>query len=522
MDNKERETILSDSFFMTGAVIVTFIFSIPSSIISAKILGPSLLGIMKILILIQSYSGLSQLGFLNAIKRESTIYLGKGDKEKAEEIKDIGLTNAFILLLVTVLIIWMLYLYGIFESKNITFLMIAIITVLVLFNRIQSSISAYLVSTAKFKSIAFNNTLNGVLAPIFAIIFVLYFRNVEGLLIASLIVSSIVITNYLYILKKIGFFYKININIKKSIEIWKPNFIIYLNNLSGSILWTVDILLISIFLSITEVGWYGVALAAVSIAKKFSQAINKPILRKIIYDRGKYGLKDVERFKSYFEKPLTIYVFYCSLCAGILCLSYTWLIQYYLTAYQQSIFPLFVLTIGVILIGAFPMFSFYLNVTDQFMMMFLSRIIFIIFNLTFDIFAIKAGYGINGVAIVSTFTCIIYVTWITTFVFKQIYRDHVRKSVFFLTKLFLITSLLSVFIWFFGSITKGTNINYGLVYKIFELVIINMLYVVFITLIYSVIFKKQQIYKEIINIAKTIFYKTLSIKGSSIMGISRK
>ncbi len=510
--SKAKNKIFGDAFFLTGASIATFIFSIPSSVISAKLLGPSLLGILKILTLIQSYASYSQLGFLNAIKRETSILLGQGNQKKAEEVKDISITNAFILLGLAVVVIWLCYWSGMFNSKNITFLMMLFITITILLNRIRNSIAPYLVATANFKHLAFNKTLIGILSPIFAITFVYYFRSVEGLLFASILTSVIACIIYFIILKNIGFRYRININLKKSLKIWKPNIIIYLNNIAGKLLWTIDILLISIFLSVTEVGWYGVAVAAVKIALDFSHAVNRPILRKMTFERGKFGLENFALFKPYFSKPLTIYIFYCSLWAGIICLSYTWLIHYFLTAYINSIFPLFILTMGIMLYGSMPIFSFYLNVTDQFTKLFYSRIAFIVFNLLINIFVIKSGYGINGVAMVTSLSYALFVIWITVFSYKQIYEDNIKKSFIYLSKLFLVSSALLVFILFYYSMIKDYTLNKSLIFYIPELLIVNIIYVIYIVLLYSIVFRAQPIYKEIINISKTILFTSLRIK----------
>jgi O-antigen/teichoic acid export membrane protein len=500
---QDKKKIIVDSFFMSGAFIFSFIFGIPASIISAKLLGPALLGVLKILNLIQNYSSYTPLGFMQGLSRECSIQIGQKKYKEAEETKNIAITYLLVLLLLNVIAILICYWIGLFESKSISFNMIVLIIIIIILGRIREIISTYLMVNSKFRIISLNHTINGFIMPVLTIVLLIYYK-VEGILFAAVLATTVCTILYYRTLKKIGFKYRLNFNLTRGYEIWKPNFLIYLNNVSGKLLWSIDLLLITIFLSLTEVGIYGVALGAVKIATNFSNSANKPILRRINIERGKYGLNNLQWLRPYFEKPLTVYMFYSCLWIGLLCISYIWLIEYYLTEYTYSIVPLLILSAGGMIYSSMPIFGFFISVTGRFKVMIISKLCFVFFNLILDTILIKFGYGINSVAIVSSLSYAFYIIFITIYVFKQVYDDPMTKVAGFLLRVFTHSLFLIAFIISYYSVINGETVEQNPVIKIPELVIVNASYVILLISSFSSIFMKQRIHREFWSITKTI------------------
>lgn len=73
---------------MSFSAIIGRILSIPSEIITAKVLGPFLLGVLAIINLIKEYAGYTHLGLLKSLPIEVPIAYGKGDKKEAKKITD--------------------------------------------------------------------------------------------------------------------------------------------------------------------------------------------------------------------------------------------------------------------------------------------------------------------------------------------------------------------------------------------------------------------------------------------------
>jgi O-antigen/teichoic acid export membrane protein len=500
-----REKIIKDSFYMSSAFISSFIFGIPVSIFSAKLLGPSLLGVLKIINLLQNYSSYTPVGFLQGLGRECNILIGQKKYEEAEETKDVTITTLLFLLLLNVVAILLCYWVGMFESRNISFTMIVMISTIIIMGRIREICSTYLMVKSKFNIISINNAVSGLMGPVLTIVLLMYYK-VEGILFATVLASSICLIIYFITLKKNGFKYKVHFNLKRSYEIWKPNFLIYLNNVSGKLLWSIDLLLIVIFLSVKDVGLYGVALSAVKVANKFTSSANKPILRRINVERGKNGLNDLRWLRPYFKKPMTVYMFYSCLWTGLLCISYIWLIHCYLTAYTHSIIPIIVLSAGGMIYSSMPIYGFYISVTEQFKLMIISKLCFICFNVIFDTLAIKLGYGINGVAVVSSVSYLLYITFITIYILRQVYKRPFKKVAVTMMRIFTITGLLIIFIIGYYLLIKEVETVQNPVNKIPELFLVNSCYFILVLTGFSTVFLKQKIHREIVSIVKIIIY----------------
>ena len=123
--SKDRDVLQSNSLsalkkdtikltgIMSFAVIIGKIFSIPSAIVTAKFLGPSLFGVLAILNLIIQYAGYTHMGLLQSLSRDVPIAYGKGDKREAKLIKDTVYTGFTILSAFGVLTLWILFISGV-------------------------------------------------------------------------------------------------------------------------------------------------------------------------------------------------------------------------------------------------------------------------------------------------------------------------------------------------------------------------------------------------------------------------
>ncbi|MCG6878085.1 MAG: hypothetical protein LJE96_02890 [Deltaproteobacteria bacterium] len=501
-----KSKLLGDAALLSAASVIAFVFSIPASIISAKLLGPAILGVFKIVSLIQNYSSYSQLGFLQALQRETTILRGKGDVKQADHVTDVALTNTAILLGATLAVLWALYTLGLFQKKGITALIMLFCLLIIMVTRVNSAISAYMISKDNFAAISLNNALSGMLGPILAIGLVLYYRNVESLLAGSFITALCTFGIYLMKLGKMGFRFRPRLDWQTTCRIWKPNVIIYVNNLTGQLYWTIDLLMITIFLDIKNVGLYGTALAATNIATNFTARINKPILRRIMFQRGQHGFSDMSWYRHYLAKPLTVYMFYSCLWMGLLCVSYVWLINYYLVAYRDAVWPLVILSFGLMVYQSMPIFSFFINVTDQFRLMILTRFVFVLLNMALDVLAIKGGYGIRGVAIVSTISYVIYTGFMAAVVFTQIEgRTGFRSAILHMGRLLVVSVILSGYAWGYYAVIHGSSGKHSVLSRIPDLLLINAGYLALIILVFSLMFFHQRIHRELLSILGTVY-----------------
>ena len=80
LKNDKIATMLKYSSIKYIALIIVFV----KGIVSAKVLGPELLGVLGNLLLVLSYLSYSSLGILYSMNREYVIHEARGDNVKAK------------------------------------------------------------------------------------------------------------------------------------------------------------------------------------------------------------------------------------------------------------------------------------------------------------------------------------------------------------------------------------------------------------------------------------------------------
>ncbi|KON26822.1 hypothetical protein AC481_06395, partial [miscellaneous Crenarchaeota group archaeon SMTZ-80] len=101
---------------------------IPLNIVSASLLGPVNFGAFKIIGLVQHYASYNHLGLVQAVVRQVPLAMGRGNPEKAEEVKDICFSGSLVATLLTIVlffvVIWKLkgLVFGTLITTLITFI----------------------------------------------------------------------------------------------------------------------------------------------------------------------------------------------------------------------------------------------------------------------------------------------------------------------------------------------------------------------------------------------------------------
>ena len=113
----KKETIKLTAI-MSFSAFIGKIIHFPSTIITAKFLGPSLLGVLAIINLIKEYAGYTHLGLLQVLPRNVPIAYGKGDKKEAKVIKDTVYSSFFFASAFGALVLWMLFISGKYDRVS--------------------------------------------------------------------------------------------------------------------------------------------------------------------------------------------------------------------------------------------------------------------------------------------------------------------------------------------------------------------------------------------------------------------
>lgn len=492
---------------MSFSAIIGKIISVPNAIVTAKFLGPSLFGVLAIINLIIQYAGYTHLGILQSLSRDVPIAYGRGDRREAELIKNTVYTSFSIISALTVMVLWILFLSGITFKGILDLPILIFVSLILIANRALSFFRSYIKAEGKFMIIGRLDLIIKIITPALNIPAVILFK-LKGALVAILLTELISVGYCIICLKRPKFHFQIKI--RKSLQLLKIGFMIFINKISDAIFWSVDLMIITALMTTRYVGLYNIALNAIGIVEPFSRGINMTVYRKILVDGGKFGVTSKEHFKKYTESLFVSYLMFNSLILGVGILFYMLIIRTILTKYIESIPVIIILGFGYIIYTSRVFLSFYLNVTNQ-----LSKRLVIILsglgiNALLDYFLIVNGYGITGVAFACSLSFLLISISIIGISFRQIYGT-LKSALSMIFKICSVSVILMGIIlvfskWNIIGPTSLQSIYIKILWGIADLTVKGFIFALLCAGIYSLFFKRYHLYKELKPIIFYVWY----------------
>ena len=443
--SREKKDTLKLTALMSFSGVIGRIISIPNAIVIAKFLGPSLLGVLAIINLIRQYAGYTHLGLLQSLSRDVPIAYGRGDKKEARLITDTVYTGFFFASAFAVLALWILFISGVTFKGALDVSTLVLVSLILIANRASSFLRAYIKAEGKFMIIGKLDLILRFVVPGISIPAVIFYK-LKGALFAMILTELLSIGYYVVILKRPRF--RFYLNLRKTLQLLKTGFMIFVNRISESLFWSVDLMIIAAMMTIRDVGIYTIALAAMKIVEPFSQAVNMIVYRKMMVDSGKYDLAPGKHFRKYTEGLFVLYLMFNSVVIGLGILIYMLIIRTILTRYADSLPIMIILAFGYMIYTSRIFLSFYLNVTDQLKKRLEIILIGLGINAFLDYILIVNGWGIKGVAFACSFSFLFISASIIILSLRQIYGT-IQSALFFLFKIIAISAILTLVILVF-------------------------------------------------------------------------
>jgi len=307
----------------------------------SKILGPEMLGYWGIFHIITGYYSYANLGATNGLTRSLGIALGQ---KKENEIKNIiGAAHAIHLTL-PLLITFGLVIVGIFLKPPYNWIVIfaGIVGFVTLY---EETLKRILSSFEKHKIIASLSLYQSIIS-ILVVIPLVYFFNIQGRIIAALLIAIFI---FVATLKKLPIKLSISFNKQLIRELIIVGFPIAMAGFLAANFFLVDRLVITRFLSVEQLGMYVFAFYLVTVVKSV-----KTIIASILYQRqnivfGEDGpqrtrrLLIISKSAAYFTTDLT------GVLSGYMLIIFAFSVKYLLPEYIEAIPLTFVIVFSQVL-----------------------------------------------------------------------------------------------------------------------------------------------------------------------------
>ena len=506
----EKKDVIRLTLVMSSSVIIGRIFSIPSGIVTAKFLGPSLLGVLAIINLIIQYASYTQLGLLQSMPRDIPLAHGKGDKQEAKLIVNAIFTGFFFASVFSVFGLWLVFIIGVTFGGILNVTILIMVTLILIMTNANSFLKNYIKAEGKFMIMGKLELILKFFTPAVTIPAVIFFR-LKGALFALLLTEIFSVGYYLISLKKIELnFY---LKLRKILNHLKTGFMIFINQINDSIFWSVDLLILAAMMTTSDVGLYSIALGVLALAPTFSRGVAMKVYRKIMVDGGKYAGSSRKHFRKYTEGIFVSYLLLNSLIIGLSILAYIMAIRIILPRYMDSILIMIILGFGYMVYTSRVFPGFYMNVTNQLHKRLVIFVVGIGLNALLDYLLIIRGYGKEGVAFACSFSFLFISVLILGISFKQIY-GNIRSALFFLLKLCSTSAVLSGILiisykWNVIEYSFISDIYTKILWGAADFAIKGSIYVIICFSTFFLFFKRYNLYRELKPIFSYVGYQIL-------------
>lgn len=407
------------SFLRTETPIIlfgTFLIKVTKFIIflySAKTLGPELWGQWNILLLILMYASHYHLGLVNAFNREGPIFTD--DKKYFKAIKKSIFSAVTILLLSSALLIMPILLLLDYVD-SITLLLF---TLYFISSQIYQWIETDFKVNIRFDRIAYYQIFKSAIL-ITTSFYLINNYQIDGLLL-SLALSEIILI-FLNRNSITGFTLKFDFPlIKKYLKIGFPIMVV---GLTFMLIHTVDRLIIIRFFSDSELGVYSIATIIFQIMLVFPQILAMQFYPRMIrsYNKDKTSIK-----KIYYSQLIISFMIVAplTLCAFFLT---PIVISNFLTQYIDAIIISKILIASILLLPVTFVSGSTFNILDLQTKYLFFQVLTILLNIFMSIIFINYNLGINGVALATFLSFLIYSLFLIFYLTQYIFNEKNKSK----------------------------------------------------------------------------------------------
>ena len=399
--SQRKEIFSQSSLYSAGTQIAQFITLI-AAVCSRRFLGPAQTGIWTTLQILVDYSKYSTLGTMDAVSREIPYRIGKGELDAAENIKNLAATFVLIgsFVIAAALFAFALITRGRFRPEITYGLMW--ISVLIILQRLNNLLIALLRSFKRFEVEARLMIVSALVNAFLVAGFAYYFK-IYGF-IWAMILSFLF--NIVFVLSQYPFRFRWALDAAALKPLVSFGFPLMILGVGMTLFRSIDKIIIAKFLGFEQLGYYSIALMAVSYISNFPISIGIVLLPHF---QERHGRSDNPRdMESYLLKSARAMALSLPILLAAVWLLAPYGIEVFLKKFMPGILSMKILALGMFFLALSQIFyDALLNIKKHFwifpILLFVSAL-----TLLLDFAAIHGGWGIQGIAAATTTGLFIY------------------------------------------------------------------------------------------------------------------
>lgn len=253
-----KKTILKDAGIYTIASYAAQFFDIINGVLIRRFLGPANMGVWAFLQVIINYAKHAGLGITTATSRDVPYYLGKGEKEKAEEIQNLVFSFTLSTAFLTGLGIFAYAFFSRGKHSTPIIIGLCVVSVVIILQRLFNLNVVILRSHKRFGLAGFLNLFTSVLSVFFTLTLT-YFFKLYGFFASQILIY---VGALFFIRWQAGPRFSLVFSRKKLSPLFDLGFAMLVADVLRTLLMSMDRIFLTKFMGFTSLGVYSVALMA--------------------------------------------------------------------------------------------------------------------------------------------------------------------------------------------------------------------------------------------------------------------
>jgi O-antigen/teichoic acid export membrane protein len=402
MMHSKKISILKDTAVYTLANYIVQVFGFVNSIALRRFMGPAAMGIWSILQVILGYCGYASFGTTKAMQRDYPYLRGRGEHERAEQLKDLTLTFSMIMSVIPAAFL-LGYLTLRWQTLNpLLRAGLVFLTFFLFVQRFYDIVITLLRSDKKFTVLSCLMVLNALGGLLVTFLLVSQW-NIYGLVAGT----ALVMAGCIFFIDKVHpyhfrFFWERR-KLWKELKLGVP---LVISAFLFEFLISMDKLIIAKRLGFYEVGLYSIAMMASQYIYSLPMMFTHVWYPNLVEEYGRVG--DPAGIKKFLLTPVFILSVFVPFLCGIAIFTMPLLVQGLLPKFEGGLPVMKIYLIGTFFIMLAQFSNHFLVTLDKYLAPIPCLILCVGMNFFINLFMIDRGLGVTGVALGSAASFLFY------------------------------------------------------------------------------------------------------------------
>ena len=390
-------------------------------------LGPYLMGIWSLLKVAVDYASLMNLGVDAAVAYKIPFYKGKNDKQAESDVRDSAFGFLFLVSIVSSVVVLIASFILRHRYPQEVIIGLIFVSIYIILQKLYSYYIEVLRANSNFSVISVSVVFDAIVNLALILLLVRNFK-LYGLYVAAMLMT---VLNTFFVHSLAKYRIQFTFHIKRIASLIRFGFPLLILGFLGTILMSIDTIIIAKMLGITFVGYYSIATMARNSIKGVANNFGIVTMPRLLEAYGKTeDVKDIQKFVTVSAETIS---YLLPIPLGFMYLVIPLLVTKVLPQFIPGIFAAQILLFDIFFRSCCPQAEQFLIALNKQAKILPITIVAIFINVVLNYIFIKMGFGIYGVAAGTAIAALF--NFLGILIFAMSHFVSMKKTLFFILKI---------------------------------------------------------------------------------------